>query len=882
MQSIAIKQIPIRLINWIMMALSVGQIVFLLTLYFQESLPLPNLLIATIEKQFRAQGISLAIEGYRVGLDGRIDIRELQIYRLEGGELLAQSDRITLALDLPRLLQRKIALKGIEIRNARLYCPAIYSSSGTNEAFAQKINAELRKSDLLWAIPHLTLHLHNLSVHASGKLKGPETVGSKRLTVENYLSFCGTASTWQLALENLTSPVANIVFGAPDKSVPVLDVEIIGKGLIVPNHLITGPFRFHTTDLQFPKLAMSTPARLEVSSAQLGEHYISGRIFAEYKTDALLKDDLRGVEYLRFSGTNLRTEHLAVDDVIGVVYPAAFPILSGRLALRAEDATLHLGGTFDLALGSGRLGFDSNLKVTELLEIPLLKKYGIDRVVAFPGQPHIRGELEIGEGFDFSRLDFDIRAHPLLMRGAHFDKFTARGMIDEERMYVKEALFETAHYSTSGSLQRDFSSGRFRLLLSGTLFPEDLNPALPDWWDNIWTQFRFSEKPPFGNYDILVDTFGKRLVYIYGRAEAHTCTYSNLEMSRTRLKTYGVDGRLDIFDIEADRPEGRGAGNLLFLYEGKQITQRLVNLETKFNLSALSGLLGEDFSRAIEDFSLTNPPHLRLAGTLFDRNAPPGQQRDLQIRAESRSPLKYRQLPFDWLSFDGRISENEFSFEPFRFGYANGQAEGSLHLTRASSGNRLFIDFLLLGADQKLSLETIGFLGVANERKKKRKQAALSSGILGLQFEANGDPADYLSFKGSGVLTIESPQLARVHLFGGLSRLLADTWIDFTTLKLTRAHGQFELHHDRVTFNPLTFTGTDSTIRAVGDLHFPSQEFDLRVRMSYLQDPTNPIAAILTPIFKPIGEALELKMTGTYRNPIWRFSLAPHNSGADF
>lgn len=878
----AIKQFLVRLINGIMIALGVGQIAFLLALYFQEGLPLPNLLMIAIEEQFRAQGTSLAIEGYRVDLNGRIDIKELRIYRLEGGELLAQSDRITLALDLPSLLQRKVAWTGIEIRNAQLYCPAIYSSSGTNELFAQKINAELQKSDQLWTITHLTLRLHNLAIRASGELEGLGTVGPNRLSLENYLSFCGTASSWQVALGNLKAPVANIVFEAPAESAPALDVEVIGKGLIVPNHLTTGPFRFHTTGLQFPQLAMSTPARLEVSSAQFGERYTSGRIFAEYKTDALLKDDLRGVEHLRFSGTNFRTEHLAVDDIIGIIYPAAFPILSGRLALRAEDATLHLEGTFDLARGSGRLGFDSTLQITELLESPLLKKYAIDRVVAFPKQPHIRGKLEMGEGFDFSRLDFDIRAQPLLMRGTHFEKFTARGMIDEERMYIREALFETARYSASGSLQKDFSSGRFRLLLGGTLFPEDLNPALPDWWGAIWTRFRFSEKPPFGNYDILVDTLGKRVVYIYGRAEAHACTYSNLEMSRTRLKTYGVDGRLDIFDIDAERPEGRGSGSLGFRYNGKQVTHRLINLETTFNLSELSGLLGEGFSRVVEDFTLTNPPHLRLAGTLFDRNAQPGQQRDLWIRAESRSPLKYRQIAFDWLRFDGRISEHEFSFEPFRFGYANGRAEGALRFTKGSSGNRLSIEFNLLGADQKRSLETIGFFGETDERKKKRKQAALSSGVLGLQLEASGDPADYLSFEGSGVLTIESPQLARVHLFGGLSRLLAGTWIDFTTLKLTRAHGRFELHHDRVTFNPLTFTGADSTIRAVGDLRFPSQEFDLRVRMTYLQTPTNPIATVLTPIFKPLGEALEFQMTGTYLNPTWRFSLAPKNPGANF
>ena len=876
-----LKRLSILLTNGIMGALAVGQIALLLCLYFREGLPLPNPLIAAIEEQFRAQGASIAVGSYRVDLDGRIDIRELRIYGSDRGELLAQSDWLTLELDLPSLLHRKVTWNAIDLGNARLHCPAIYSSSGTDETFASEIHATLRRSGRLWSITHLNLRLHNLIIGASGELAGLPGAETNRPYIESFLSFCQTASSWQVALNNLKNPVAHVVFEAPVQGAPIIDVEVIGEGLTVSSHLMTGPFRFHTSGLQFPNLDMSSPARLEITSAQFADRSTSGRIFAEYKTDALLKDDLRGIEYLRFASTRLRTEHLAIDDVIGVIHPAAFPILSGRLALYADDATLDLRGNFDLARGSGRLQFDSSLQITELLENPLLKKYAIDRVVAFPERPQIRGQLELEDGFNFSRLDFDIRANPFLMRGARFERFAAKGRIDEERMRIERILFETPQYSATGSLQRNFASGRFRLLMSGTLFPADLNTALPDWWDRIWTGFSFSDHPPSGDYDIVVDTLGKRVVYIFGSAEAHGCAYSDLTMSRTRLKTYGVDGRLEIFDIEAERAEGRGSGSLTFLYEGKHNTHRLIDLETNFHLSELSGLFGEGFSKVAQDFTLTNPPQLKLTGALFDRHAPPGQQRDVRISAESRGPLKYRQIDFDWLAFDGRISENQFSFEPLRFGYANGRAEGALRFAKGNFGNRLSIAFDLVGADQKRSLETIGFFGETGERKKKGNRAVLSPGILGLQLEVSGDPADYLSFEGSGVLAIENPQLARVHLFGGLSRLLAGTWIDFTTLKLTKAHGQFQLHRDRLTFKPLTFTGANSTIRAVGDLRFPGQEINFRVRMTYLKKPGNPIATVLTPILKPIGEALEFEMTGTYRKPKWRSFVAPRNPDKD-
>ena len=876
-----LKSLSIHLLNGIVGALAVGQIALLLCLYFREDLPLPNLIIGAIEEQFRAQGASIAVGSYRVHRDGRIDIRKPRIYGSERGELLAQSDWLTLEIDLPSLLRREIVWKALELGNARLHCPAIYSSSGTDETFASEIHATLRRSGRLWSITHLNLRLHNLVIGASGELAGLPEAETNRPYIESFLSFCQTASSWQVALGNLKQPVAHVVFQAPEESAPIIDVEVIGEGLTVSNHLMTGPFRFHASGLLFPELEMSSPARLEISSARFADRSSSGKIYAEYKTDALLKDDLRGIEYLRFASTKLRIEHLAIDDVIGVIHPAGFPILSGRLALRADDATLDLQGTFDLARGSGRLHFDSSLPVTELLDNPLLKKYAIDRVVAFPEPPHIRGQLALEDGFNFSRLDFDVRANPFHLRGARFEKFAAKGTIDEERMQIERILFETPRYGATGSLQRDFASGRFRLLLSGTLFPADLNTALPHWWDQIWTRFSFSDRPPSGDYDIVVDTLGKRVVYIFGSAEAHGCAYSDLTMSRTRLKTYGVDGRLDIFEIEAERPEGQGSGSLTFLYEGEQNTHRLVDLETDFHLSELSGLFGEGFSKVVQGFSLNNPPHLKLSGALFDRHAPLGQQRDIRISAQSRGPLKYRQINFDWLSFDGRISESEFSFAPLRFGYADGRAEGALRFATGSSGNRLSIEFDLQGANQKQSLETIGFIGETGEGKKKGNRTELSPGVLGLQLKVTGDPADYLSFEGSGVLTIENPQLARVHLFGGLSRLLAGTWIDFTTLKLTKAHGQFQLDRDRLTFKPLTFSGADSTIRAMGDLSFPGQEINFRVRMTYLRNPANPIATVLTPILRPIGEALEFEMTGTYREPKWRSFIAPRQPDRD-
>ena len=73
------------------------------------------------------------------------------------------------------------------------------------------------------------------------------------------------------------------------------------------------------------------------------------------------------------------------------------------------------------------------------------------------------------------------------------------------------------------------------------------------------------------------------------------------------------------------------------------------------------------------------------------------------------------------------------------------------------------------------------------------------------------------------------------------------------------------------------FTGEQSVIQAEGDILFPVQDIDFRVRVFYLENPNNPITTVFSPLFKPLGDALELRLWGTYNDPKWRLLINPRN-----
>ena len=869
------------LLNCLLLILAIGQSILSLYITLQEEIPVPDFILKKLEENFKSNGTYSVVGSYSLDLNGHINARDLRLFTLKSRELLAQSDFATITLDIPSLFIRRVVWNEFDLSNAHLNCPALYSSTGDTETFAREIYARFARRGKSWTIRQLNLRLHNLRIQASGEF--PKIASLERIEspLERYLQFCRRASVWQLVLRTLKNPVASINLDSKEKGATTLEVDLTGEGFRLSRYFRTGPFRFQTSGLRFPQLEMSIPAKIEVSNVYFGESDQTGKLYAEYKTDFLLKNNLRGVEYLRFATRGLEFSGLSVANVIGVLYPNEFPTLAGRLALQMENEPLALHGRIDLANGNGSFSFDSRIPLLELMNNPLLAKYSIGKLIEFPTPPHIKGELKLEDGFSFARFDFDVEASPFALGGSRFDRLKAKGTVDSERMVIGKVIFENPKYRTIGSIESDFTSGKYRLLLSGKLFPTDLDPALPDWWDRIWSKFEFSQEPFVGDYDILIDWRKRQLVCFYGSAEGSNFSYNDLQLTQLSLKSSGVHNRVDLFDIKAKRAEGKGYGSLTWIYKDKRNIQRLLDFETHFYADELSAFLGEGVKKVVENFSLAGPPHLRFSGTLFKENAPPGLKRDILIKASSSKPLRYREIPMDWLEFEGRLTEERFSIDPLSFGFAGGKATGSLSWERAKPVDLLTVRFNLSGADQKRALETIGFAAPSNEEidasADESKKVQESPGILNLEIEASGNPENYLSFEGSGLLSIVNSELAKVHLFGGFSRLFHGTWIDFSTLNLKSAMGRFTLHRDRLNFSPIMFTGEQSVIQAEGDILFPVQDIDFRVRVFYLENPNNPITTVFSPLFKPLGDALELRLWGTYNDPKWRLLINPRN-----
>lgn len=192
----------------------------------------------------------------------------------------------------------------------------------------------------------------------------------------------------------------------------------------------------------------------------------------------------------------------------------------------------------------------------------------------------------------------------------------------------------------------------------------------------------------------------------------------------------------------------------------------------------------------------------------------------------------------------------------------------------------------LSGADREQLLEAAGMAAKAEPETNEENTGATAlplttdsrsnTGIVELELTASGLSNDPYSFYGSGKIRITEGHLGTIHIFGALSRLLARTGANFTTLRLDHAESQIVLLGEKLEFPNVVVTGSNAVVRANGYLNLPKKAIDLVVRLYYLEGSKDPLMAFLGGFFfKPFGNALEMNLYGTFDDSKWRFQFDP-------
>ncbi len=884
-------------LNAVLLFLVIGQGILAGFLVAQKEIPVPQFVLKNLEKNLADYGLYARAEHLSFDLRGRIFAHRLKFFKGGTGDLLGQVESFQMTLDIPLLLLKKVSVDSMKFQNGSLFCPAFYSNSGVSEKLAEKIHGQFKRAYNDWEIERFDLKIHNLQTHTSGiwpragfSLPVEPTVqpAFRPSSLERYLALCRDALEMKAKFQSLEQPIAKIRLTFAKGEPPEARVKLSGNSFQGPEKLKSGVFQVEFPRIRLPSLNMVEPIGVQAGFVDWENRLRARDLEARLATGSLNDLLAAQVKNLQFSAASLQIEGINLEGIGGEALADTFPRVSGSVKALAQNQLLRVTGDFDLKNLSGRLDVDSRAEITEKIKAALTSQLDTAAVavleqLVLSSAPRLRASCWFGRGFVFEKADFEVATGPFSFGGVDFLRITVRGEATPRLISFDEIGLEKPDERVAGSLDVNLIQGDYRLLLTGKGFPIPLNPIMPDWWDNIWKKMEFSGHPIVADLEARANWKTGRLGFYFGGYSGKEITFQSAKFDTFDLKSWSQPGFIEIYDLNATRPEGEAVGTVAWVFLGKHAISQVLDLEANIDIEPLSGLLGPGVAKVVEDFEVSEPPDLHLVGNLYYPNAPWPNLRDIHLQARAQTALSYQDYPLDYLNFEGRLTDDRFDMERVGFGFAGGNGTGQLSWQDKEPLDQLNLDLHLKEADPKLAFETLGWLPIeevlteASTDNPTEEPKSISSGLLDVELNATGVPGDFLSFKGLGNLTVTKAELGRVHLFGGLSRALYGTWVDFTTLKLDSAEGQFFLNEDIIQFSEVSVSGPGSLIRANGEIIMPDRGLDFKVRVHFFEKGGASLLSILGPILKPFENALELRLRGTIDEPKWRFQIDPRN-----
>ena len=129
------------------------------------------------------------------------------------------------------------------------------------------------------------------------------------------------------------------------------------------------------------------------------------------------------------------------------------------------------------------------------------------------------------------------------------------------------------------------------------------------------------------------------------------------------------------------------------------------------------------------------------------------------------------------------------------------------------------------------------------------------------------------------MIHITRAELGRIRLLGLLSRLLDLTPLRFTSLQLNELKSSFELQGETIHFPDMRLSGANVRMEARGDYFLEDRALDFRVKLFPLRDSPLPlVSTVIGRILEPLGHILEVSLTGTLEEPLWRLPIDPRRA----
>ncbi len=872
-----------RIARTVLQAILILLLLAQLYVWRQGGLPIPAFAVGILEEHLQEQGLRLEYAKAKLHPTGRAVLTSPRIESLTYPSLAVSAERLAVRFSLQRQEKTILRLDSLALDDAKLLCPAELTASGNRETPIRDLHLRAGPTEQGWKIHSLSFQADGIKATFSGDLPSPPP---RPPDVEPV--------SWETGLIN----AAKIISLAGSEAFQHLEHGWLqARTVLLPEDRIGIQAAFsadafhHRAGIRLDRTAGRAEFTLDPP-----EPDATGRLYLEVK-NAFYRDE----GHLENARVRLDLPPAVLNGTLPAV---ALGITAERVSVLGEPATNfllegntsedHLAGLeWHLTLGDGPLRGKANLdwkrgqgvvsangnaNPTSVLRNPVLRESGFRFDVSFSEPPETEATLRFGPDWEPVEADMEVRAGACLIDGVAMDSARVAARWTPDVFDVHTMILQYGDFRVAGSYWNDLTNRDYRFHYRGTVRPGHLSPWFESWWDNLWEPFTFNGPPPAAGIDISGRWGDNDRILVRGWGSGRDLHLRGVPVDQLEARYEAGATWASVTDARLERPEGSAEGR--FRYEREGLENLSFAFSSNLEVQATARLLGAEAENLTAHFQFESPPEVSGEGRLFPPEGNrPHPDSTLTLHGRTENPLSVWDLPLEALHLDLNLENSIFTVNSIRGGFSGGEFDAALILDLRESENRLAVRGQLLDAEFGEGTATLVRRIAPDTEAESIENLRNLGGRTDFELDIEGDLRDSASFEGPGKIHITRAELGRIRLLGLLSRLLDLTPLRFTSLQLNELESTFELQGEKIHFPDMRLSGANVRMEARGDYFLEDRDLDFRVKLFPLRESPLPlVSTVIGRILEPLGHIMEVSLTGTLEDPLWRLPIDPRRA----
>ncbi len=572
-------------------------------------------------------------------------------------------------------------------------------------------------------------------------------------------------------------------------------------------------------------------------------------IDVQFEFETSTRDLGSGRANFALDGSHLTWRSAPVDElsIRGSLNDGIVELSDFKIGLERGDLTAY--GEWNLADRTAEVQFTSSADFTTLapafpgpLGQALIRLDFSNSVPVTTG--HVTFDLEQGFHAD---IQADLDWHNFAFNGISFDSLTIPIAYDGHRLLIPG--LKMAGQAGNVDLEFFFDGTKDTPTLNGkitsNLDPTILKGVFGEGMDNFLNSCSFQAGGPkieatATGYALKTDAWT-----VKGKLAADKFVYKTAAFDSATSDFTFADSKLDLPNLEVHRPEGSGAGGIIYDFKNRSV--ELHDLVTQVNVQEVAPVMGPKFTEYTKPYHFARPPLVRTNGTVDLQSEKKDLNTDLTVDVEGKSPMEWTlfHVPYSFDSPNGILTfkNRRLTVDMKQCGFYDGNLFGTLDMNLRENPAAYTMD---------LNLAKVNFKKFMTRTWHYDK----SSGELTAQAHLTGEIGRMESMAGSGEVKIENGDITSIPFLGTLTPLIPG----FTVADA--AHGHFTVAKGVIHTDDMNISSELFALIGNGSYSFLTDHLDLDMRVN-----ANAIFGI--PLY-PLSKIFEFHADGTMKNPNWQ------------